>query len=119
MNVIELHKDDLAKGHKALAEAIKKFGQGSAEMWDIKGRITKYEIAYNSAFNNAVVMLSTQDYSDTAADSYLAIWHLQFYQRLTAPYRPEKKLKEGMANIDDEVVLHPDEDTEPVIHPNN
>lgn len=95
MNVIELHKKDLAAGTAKLHSLTPQ----SNEWWEIKERLKKYEIAWAQSFNTAVQLRI----GDTSGARSIADMQLEHYQHLTAPYRPEKKLPKGMANIDDEV----------------
>lgn len=98
MDVISLHKADLAAGHKKLST----LPPQSPEWWDVKNRISKYEISYGQSANMACtpVMLEQGSFEQR---------HLYFYQHLTAPYRVEKKketkLPAGIVNIDDEIEL--------------
>jgi len=99
MNVIELHKKDLLAGHKALKAQTPQ----TDAWWEIKGRISKYEISFGQAANMANE--KTCAHLKIGLVTTFENAHLEFYQHLTAPYRPEKKLKEGVSNIDDEITL--------------
>lgn len=117
-NVVELHKADLAAGKKKLAALT----PNSNEWWECKHKIQKFEIAYSQALNLAVDMFSRM-FTDGKNQMSIDGWHLQFYQKLTSPYRSHKgefrdgskKSKEvkGMVNLDSEIT---DEDLNNIEH---
>lgn len=102
MDVISLHKQDLATGRKSL----KAQAPQSNVWWEIKERLKKYEIAFSQSLNLAVQAGG----NIFGLNDDLAKKHLAFYKILTNPYRPEKKLKEGMTNLDSEITIEPTHD---------
>lgn len=98
----ELHKKDLEAGKKALEIVIKKFGQNSNEFWEVKNRLSKFEISYGQSANMALQEITTTItalvkmdglHATTSAEieKNFTARHLYYYQYLTAPYRRERK----------------------------
>lgn len=102
MDVISLHKADLAAGHKKLST----LPPQSPEWWEVKDRLKKHEIAYSQAANMANDVANTEE---SFSHEMFLNKHLSFYQHLTAPYRPGKKketnLPAGIVNLDNEIEL--------------
>lgn len=91
MDVVNLHKKDLAAGQKKLHSLTPQ----SNEWWEVKDKLKKFEIAFSQSLNLAVEMckgnlVEMEDYQ------------MIFYKHLTAPYRA---LPKGTSNIDDEITI--------------
>lgn len=104
-NVITIHKADLAAGEKKM----KGLQPQTPEWWEVKHKMSKYEIAYSQALNVAV-----EQCKDKPSEA-IPVWHLEFYKTLTEPYRLHRdtfrdgskkvKAEKGYVNIDSEITM--------------
>lgn len=90
-----LHKKDLEIGNNALSKCV----PNSPEFWIVKNKIHKYEVSWGQAINLAQTAFLSGKYGDLTEDELVE----KYYLTATEPYRPEKKLPAGVANIDSEI----------------